>query len=627
MAAVPPRPSRRRPRRGSPERPVSAQLYRGTWLLVGLPLLVLLFSVGRPAPLPPPALPASFDKALATDLAAQFAGDYPDRSPGSPGAIGAARWVSEQLQPYGLPTRQEVFRATIPGRGRVRLINLATVVVGKSPQSIVVMAHRDDSGVGPGANDNASGTAALIQLARLYGNPAGGGSRAVSPAHTLVFLSTDGGAAGGIGAAQFERTWPFRSQVVAVINLDAIGGSGLPRLQIAGDSARSPAGTLVATAAARIVAEAHVAPARPSLARQLIDLGFPFSLYEQAPFVARGVPAVTLTTAGDRPPSAFTDTPKRLDAARIGEIGRAAQNLLGSLDQGLELAQGTTSYVFLGSRIVRGWAIELVLFAMLLPFVAAAVDLFARCRRRRIPIAPALRSYRSRLGFWLWLGLFFGFVVLVGAWPGGGGRPPAPESQAAGSWNALPLLLLAVAAVAGWFVARDRLLPRRRVTAEEELAGHTAALLALGVIALLVVATNPFALVFVLPSLHAWLWLPQLRDARIWARLGLLVLGLLGPLVLLWSFAGRYGLGWDAPWYLGELVAVGYVPFTAVLIALAWAAAAAQLAALAVGRYAPYPSESERPRSGPLRRIVRSVVLAVRDRRRAPERGPRALEG
>ena len=38
MAAVPPAPERRRPRRGSLERPVNGRLYRGTWLLVGLPL-------------------------------------------------------------------------------------------------------------------------------------------------------------------------------------------------------------------------------------------------------------------------------------------------------------------------------------------------------------------------------------------------------------------------------------------------------------------------------------------------------------------------------------------------------------------------------------------------------------
>src|SRR5439155_6185412 len=248
MAAVPPRSARRRPRRGSPERPVNAQLYRGTWLIVGLPLLLLLFSVARPQPLSAPALPPSFDHAVATDLAAELARSFPDRCPGSPGAIGAARWVTEQLQPYGLQAVRDSFRATMPGRGEVTLTNLVTTVLGKSSQAIVVMAHRDDVGLGPGAVDNASGTAALIELARLYGNTAAGGPT-VRPAHTLVFLSTDGGAFGGLGAAHFVAHWPFREQVVAVINLDSVGGPGRPRIQIAGDTARSPAGSLVVTAA------------------------------------------------------------------------------------------------------------------------------------------------------------------------------------------------------------------------------------------------------------------------------------------------------------------------------------------------------------------------------------------
>jgi len=617
---------RQRPRRGSPERPVNAQLYRGTWLIVGLPLLLLLFTVARPAPLPAPALPASFDQAVAVDLAAELVRSYPDRSPGSAGATGAARWVVDQLRPYGLQAVRDSFTATIPGRGRVRLTNLVTTVLGTSSQTIVVMAHRDDVGLGPGAVDNASGTAALIELARLYGNTATGGPT-VRPAHTLVFLSTDGGAYGGLGAAHFAESWPFREQVFAVINLDAIAGTGRPRLQIAGDIARSPAGALVSTAAARVAGEANMPVARPSVLRQLIDLGFPFSLYEQAPFVARGIPAVTLTTAGDRPPPPFSDRVAQLRAAKLGVVGRSAQDLLGSLDQGLELAHGTTSFVFLGSRIVRGWAIELVLVAMLLPFVACAVDLFARCRRRRIRITPAARSYRSRLGFWLWLGLAFGLLVVAGAWPAGPPRPLDPDSHAAGHWSRVGIGLLVAAAIAGWFVARERLLPRRRISAEEELAGHTAALLALVVVALLVVATNPFALIFVLPSLHAWLWLPQLRDTRLWLRVVVLAVGLLGPLVLLWSFGVRFGLGWDAPWYVSELYAVGYAPATSLAIGLAWAAAAAQLAALAVGRYAPYPGANERPRLGPWRRIVRAVVLGARRRRRASEQGTRALEG
>ena len=51
----------------------------------------------------------------------------------------------------------------------------------------------------------------------------------------------------------------------------------------------------------------------------------------------------------------------------------------------------------------------------LLPFAVAAVDLFARCRRRRIPVLPAVRSLRSRVGFWLWSGAMFLFLALAGA--------------------------------------------------------------------------------------------------------------------------------------------------------------------------------------------------------------------
>src|SRR5919202_1388501 len=302
MAVAPARSERRRPRPGSLERPVNGRMYRGTWLVVALPLLVSAFSVARPSPLPAPPLPPAFDRTSATDLASDLARSFPDRVPGS-------------------------------------------------------------------------------------------------------------AAAGG--------------DVVAVINLDAIGGVGRPRVELAGDAPRSPAASLVQTAAQRILEQTGTFPARPSALRQLLDLAFPFSLYEHAPFVARGIPALTLTSGGDRPPSPVGDTPEKLDQIRLTQIGRSAQELLGSLDQGLELAQGTSSYVYLGARIVRGWAIELVLIAAVLPFLAAAVDLLARCRRRRIRLAPALRSYRSRLAFWLFVGCLFALFRLVGAWPGGTRRPPA----------------------------------------------------------------------------------------------------------------------------------------------------------------------------------------------------------
>src|ERR671934_91851 len=414
MAAAPARSERRRPRPGSLERPVSARMYRGTWLLVALPLLVAAFSVAHPAPLPAPPLPPAFDRNAATALATDLARSFPDRSPGSPQATGAVQWFEQQLQAYGFRTQVDRFSATIPGRGRVRLENLSTVAPGSS------------------------------------------------------------------------------------------------------------------------------------------------------------------------------------------------------LDQGLDLAQGTSTYVYLGSRIVRGWAIELVLIAMLLPFFAATVDLFARCRRRRIPIAPALRSYLSRLGFWLLVGGLFELFALAGAWPGGARVPPSPASSVATHWPGAATLGLPVTCGAAWLVARDRLLPRRRIGAGEEVAGYTAALLALGVVSLLVVATNAFALVLLLPSLHVWLWLPQSRARSPWTRGALLLGGFAGPLLLLWSLGSRFGLGLHALWYLLQLTALGYVGLPALVISLAWAAAAAQLVALVAGRYAPYPAPGERPPRGPLRELVRKIVLARR---------------
>jgi hypothetical protein len=164
---------------------------------------------------------------------------------------------------------------------------------------------------------------------------------------------------------------------------------------------------------------------------------------------------------------------------------------------------------------------------------------------------------------------------------------------------------------AGWLLSRRRLLPRRAIHPEEQLAGHVVALSALLILALLVVATNPFALVFVLPALHVWLWLPQFRIARSPVRLALFAVGLLGPAIALASLAWRFGLGFDAPWYLLELVGIGYVKTFAFAIALAGAAATAQLAMLAGGRYAPYPDARERGPRGPIREVVRVVALAA----------------
>lgn len=586
---------------------------------MGLPLLLLAFSVARPAALTAPSLPPAFDGPTAAALAEDLASHYPDRRPGTPGARGAAAWFRRELEPYGFDVRSERFTATIHGR-RTTLVNLVTEKsgIGVSPPKIVVMAHRDDTGVNTGLDDNASGTAALVELARSYAPTAG--AQRVSLPYTLVFLSTDGAAEGARGAAHFAAEQQARHNILAVVNLDSIGGSGHPRLVFGGNSARSPAPGLVETMRAALAQEGSGDPSRPSGLQQLFGLGFPFNPYEQAPFVSRGIPAVTVTTAGARPPVAQRRPAERLDTRHLALIGLAAQDTVDAMEQGVSLAQGPASYVFLGQRLIRGWAIEIVLVAMLLPFLAAAVDLFARCRRRRISIAPALRSYRSRVGFWVWVGVLFLVFGALGFWGSGGGHPPPLGA----TWPGGALIALVLLAAAGWAVARSRLLPRSPIRAEERLAGHSAALLALGVVGLLVAAANPFALVFVLPSLHAWLWLPQVQTRHPVLRASVFLAGFAGPAYLVWTFATHYGLGWDAPWYLAKLFAVGYAPLPLLVIGLGWLAVAGQLAALAAERYAPYPEPHERPRRGPIRELIRTLVLA-QHRRAADAEARRAV--
>ena len=585
-------------------------------------MLVIAFTVARADPLPETKLDPSFDQVTAVGFASELARRFPDRVPGTAGSAGALAWMRTNLRGLDLEPEEQAFSADVPGVGRKRLVNLVAIAPGRAPDAIVVMAHRDNLGRSPGANDNASGTGVLLELARDVGS--------ARPAHTFVFLSTDGGAYGGLGAAEFAADRDFvrreigrDASIVAVVNLDALAGGRPARLVFAGESARSPASALLASADASLRAQTRASAERPGAFAQLVDLAFPFSLHEQAPFVAREIPAVTITTGGERPAPPEADTLDALRADQLGAHGRAAQALVRAVDESVEIARGTDASVYLGSRVVRGWTIEFLFLAALLPFLATTVDLFARCRRRHIALAPALRSFASRLGVWIWAGCLFALFAVSGLLADAPSRPIAPESPAAQDWPAGALAALAALSLAGWLVARPRLAARGLVGRADELGGHLSAMLVLAIVALVVAATNPFALLFVLPSLHAWLWLPHVSDRGAASRIALYGLGFVGPLLLLGSFAFRFDLGLDAPWYVTALAAVGYVPAPLLTATVVWGAAAAQVGSLAAGRYTPYPSAEDRPPRGPIRELIRRAVLLSR-RRRTPDVVPEA---
>jgi hypothetical protein len=610
MEAARPGGRRRRARRGTVDRPLNARLVRVAALLVAPALVALLFSVSTTGPLPRPLLEPLFDTTSAATLAEDLRTKHPTRVPGSLGAEAAGVWYTESIARVGLTTSEDVWSANLPDLGRVELRNIVTVIRGRSDESIVLVAHRDNLGVGAQLGDNASGTAALVEIARGYAPQRD--APAPLPDRTLVLVSTDAGAFGGAGAARFADESPYADVAVAAVVLDGLGGRGRPRLAIAGNDSSSPARALVSTAAARIEEQAGTRPALPSVPAQLVDLGIPFAYGEQGPFLEEGIAAVTLTTDDPEDPGVpVGDGSDPLAAERLGALGRSTEAIVASIDASVRPAFRTSASLFLGERAASGWAVRLTLVVAVVPFVLGVLDLLIRSRRHRVPLRPALRAIRARFLLALFGGLLLWIGALVSVFPTGEALPLPVSSSYLRDPPYSGLAVLAVAFAAGWVVARRPLAAVIQPTAEERLAGYTVALVWLAALAVLVALFRPFAVVFVLPSMYAWLWLPL--QTRTWPRIGVFLAGLLGPVLALLILGRELGLGViEAPLYVLGLATVGYIPSVSVLLVLAWLAATAQLGALAGGRYAPYAAGSEPPPPGPVRRLLARTRTARR---------------
>jgi hypothetical protein len=612
MEAARPGGWRRRARRGTVDSPLNVRLVRVATIVVAPVLLAFLFSISPTGVLPPPPLEPLFNGAAASALATDLSTQYPSRVPGSTEAQAAAVWYTEAIDRLGLPTEEDVWSEDIADLGTVELRNIVTVIPGRAEETIIVVAHRDNAGVAQPLGDNASGTAALAELARGYAPQEL--APAPQPDRTLVLVSTDAGAYGGAGARRFAEDSPYATGAIAAIVLDGIGGRGRPRLAIAGDRARSPSRVLVATASARVEEHYGVEPELPSVATQLVDLAIPFAAGEQGPLVGRGVAAVTLTTHDPRDPGIPAgDSAAPIAVERFTRLGRATEALIGSVDASAGSAFPTHDSVFLDGRAASGWTLRLTLIVAVVPFALGVLDLLVRSRRRALPLKPALRALRTRLVVWLFAGLLVWLGAVAGIFPTGASLPLPTYSELLEDPPLAALALLGIALAFGWLVARRRLAPPYEPTAEERLAGYTAALAGLAAVAIAAALVKPYALLFVLPSLYVWIWLP-LRT-RLWPRVAIFLAGLIGPVVGLLVLADELGIGLPKAvlFYLG-LTTVGYVPAVSALLWLGWGAAATQLAALAAGRYVPYARGAEPPAPGLVRN---AVVWATRRARRA----------
>jgi len=562
-------------------------VYRTAFLPALLALLVVGFSLEDRPPAAASPLPAvGFDSARAfgpeerppRDSLRELGAAFPLRPAGSPGDAGVADRVAAAFAGNGFRVRRER-RTGRTVEGPQELEAVVGVRPGLSDRRIVVLAHRD--AVGRGALAELSGTAALLELARVFRSrgprsEVRGGERPRVVGRelrkTLVLVSTSGGAAGGAGAGSWARAAREGARVDAVLVLGDLAGTRPRRPWVVpwSNADDPPALRLRRTVEAAVRAEGAASPGGTRAAAQWVRRAVPATLGEVGEVAAAGLPAVGLSVAGERGPA--PDAP--VSEARLDAMGRAALRGVSAIDAaGRRPLAGPPGIVAL-RNVVPDWSLRLLVGALLLPALLAAVDALARARRRGLPVGRAVSRVLALaavgLAAWAWLRLL-GLVGALDAPPGpvlaGASLAERLVSLSALLAGALALLALrpalglrfrlrsARARAAALPVAAQRRRRFARPGAATAAQGPAIAVV-LSALATLVWVFNPYAAALLLPLAH--LWLAVATGGPRWrGPLGAvaLVAGAL-PLLLV-PFA--YAAAWDA----GPLA----VAWTAVLAA------------------------------------------------------------
>ena len=154
------------------------------------------------------------------------------RKPGNPGNFIAVSFIKKEFESYGLETHLQKFTYTF--RWRVGLIRWRTVEIetmnvigvlkGTSDKHVVIGAHMDHLGVDGdgdaynGADDNASGTTAILELAEAFGKSD------ARPKDTIVFIAFNAEELGLLGSKHYvsDPLLPL-DDCKLMINLDMVG--------------------------------------------------------------------------------------------------------------------------------------------------------------------------------------------------------------------------------------------------------------------------------------------------------------------------------------------------------------------------------------------------------------------
>lgn len=215
-------------------------------LTLALPLLVALGcawagSGSTSAPVPAPTYADA--NSLRSDIDYLASDKLEGRRTGTPGNDSAAAYIARRfaalhLEPLEPGYLQHFVARPVPMHGMAAEVlpseNVAAVLPGRDPalrnEYVVVGAHFDHLGrstegaldpdlkdaVRKGADDNASGTAAVLELARLFA--------AAPTRRSLVFVAFSGEELGLLGSEYFVEHSPLPlDSAVAMVNFDMVG--------------------------------------------------------------------------------------------------------------------------------------------------------------------------------------------------------------------------------------------------------------------------------------------------------------------------------------------------------------------------------------------------------------------
>lgn len=236
--------------------------------------------------------------------------------------------------------------------------NVLGFVEGRDPdkrgEMIVVGAHLDHDGTDAqgriynGADDNASGTAAVIAVAAAMARAAAAGER---PARSVVFALWNGEEKGSLGASAFVAAPQPARRIVAKLNLDMVG-----RNEEVPEAADWRFAGMPKVAASASVNTLHVLgySYSPDLAARLREANeavgltlkedFDYGIHnlvqrsDHWPFLARGIPALFLTTGLHPDYHTPDDDAARIDFGKLTRVARLAARAAWIIADGAEPA-------------------------------------------------------------------------------------------------------------------------------------------------------------------------------------------------------------------------------------------------------------------------------------------------